>query len=64
MTFKAYLNRTRISKAEQLLLQHGGSVTEVATTCGYNSISYFISVYRSITGKTPYKAMKAETEQQ
>ena len=63
MTFKAYLNRTRISKAEQLLLQHGGSVTEVATACGYNSISYFISVYRSITGKTPYKAMKAETEQ-
>ena len=58
MTFKNYLNRTRISKAEQFLFQNVGSVSEAATACGYNSISYFISVYRSITGKTPYKTLK------
>ncbi|MBR6708583.1 MAG: helix-turn-helix transcriptional regulator [Clostridia bacterium] len=59
MTFKSYLNRTRISKAEQILLQNGGTISEIATACGYNSISYFISVYRTITGKTPYQALKA-----
>lgn len=59
MTFKNYLNRTRISKAEQMLLANGGSITEAATACGYNSVSYFISVYRSVTGKTPYQAVKA-----
>lgn len=59
MTFKTYLNRTRISKAEQLLFQNGGTISEAATACGYNSISYFISVYRTITGKTPYQALRA-----
>lgn len=58
MTFKTYLNRTRISKAERLLLRKGGTISETATACGYNSISYFISVYRSVTGKTPYKALR------
>jgi len=57
MTFKNYLNRMRISKAEQLLFLEGCSVSEVAIACGYNSISYFIKVYRSVTGKTPYKAL-------
>jgi len=60
MTFKNYLNRTRISKAEQFLFRNGGSISEVATACGYNSISYFINVYRSVTGKTPYKALRTE----
>jgi len=58
MTFKNYLNRTRIGKAEQLLALEHCSVSEAATACGYNSISYFINVYRSIMGKTPYQAMK------
>ncbi len=58
LTFKNYLNRTRISKAEQYLFRNGGSISEAATACGYNSISYFISVYRTVTGKTPYRALK------
>ena len=61
MTFKNYLNRTRISKAEQLLFLKGCSVSEAAIACGYNSISYFIKVYRLFTGTTPYKAMRSET---
>lgn len=58
VTFKSYLNRTRIARAEQLLLEKRGSVSEVATACGYNNVSYFISVYRALTGKTPGKAMR------
>ncbi len=60
MTFKNYLNRTRISKAEQLLFLKGCSVSEAAIACGYNSISYFIKVYRLFTGTTPYKALRSE----
>lgn len=62
MTFRTYLNRTRINKAEQHLFKNGGSISEAATACGYNSISYFISVYRSVTGKTPYQALKSSKE--
>ena len=58
VTFKSYLNRTRIARAEQLLLEKHGSVSEVAAACGYNNVSYFISVYRALTGKTPGKALR------
>ena len=55
MTFKAYLNRTRVNKAEQLLFLGRHTVSEVAISCGYNSVSYFISVFRAVKGRTPYK---------
>ena len=58
MTFKQYLNGIRINKAEQLLRLGNNTISDIAISCGYNSVSYFISVYRSIKGKTPYKALK------
>ncbi len=61
MTFKNYLNRTRIRKAQQLLYLKDCSITEAAISCGYNSISYFIKVYRLFTGTTPYKSTKSHT---
>lgn len=57
-TFKQYLNRTRVNQAEKLLCRGNASVSEVATKCGYNSISYFINVYKSITGKTPHQSLR------
>ena len=53
MCFKDYLNALRINYAEQLLLTTGCSVTEVATECGYNNISYFISMYKRLKRVTP-----------
>ena len=64
MTFKQYLNRMRVNQAEKLLCRGGISVSEVATRCGYNSISYFISVYKSITGKTPYQSLQKTVSRQ
>ncbi len=58
ISFKNYLNRIRISNAERLLFSTGNAVSAIATACGYNSISYFISVYRSMMGTTPYKALR------
>ena len=56
-SFRKYLNVIRIRKAEQMLAAGGDSITEVAMRCGYNSPSYFINVYRAVTGKTPYHAL-------
>ena len=64
MTFKQYLNRTRVNQAEKLLCRGNASVSEIATKCGYNSISYFINVYKSITGKTPYQSLRQKPRQQ
>jgi AraC-like DNA-binding protein len=55
MSFKKYLNMIRVNRAEQMLITGDHSVSEVAIECGYNSISYFISVYRSLKGTTPFK---------
>lgn len=52
-SFRQYLNATRVDHAEQLLLTTNQSVTEVASLCGYNHVSYFISVYRQLKGRTP-----------
>lgn len=59
LTFRQYLNKIRVHRAEQLLLTTNLSVSEVATRCGFNNISYFISVYRSIKGETPLKTHQA-----
>ena len=58
-SFKEYLNLTRVNYAEQLLLTTGKSVTEIAAECGYNNVSYFISVYRRMKGTTPKRTAAA-----
>ena len=55
MTFRQYLNVTRIKEAERLLSVGRLTVSEVAAACGYNSVSYFISLFRSVTGETPHR---------
>ena len=62
MTFRRYLNITRVNKAEQMLLTGDLSITEIASMCGYSSTSYFINVYRAVTGKTPYRAFRENGE--
>ena len=64
ITFKQYLNRIRVNQAEKLLCRGSASVSEIATKCGYNSISYFINVYKSITGKTPYQSLRQTEKRQ
>ena len=64
-SFKEYLNLTRINHAERLLKTTKKSVTEIAAECGYNNLSYFISVYRRLKGITPRTAaLLAERENQ
>lgn len=58
-SFRRYLNLTRIRFAEKMLLTSGKSVTDVASACGYNNVSYFIAVYKRLNGKTPLSTIKS-----
>ena len=53
MTFYEYLNQKRISKEEELLSTTGESVTEIAMSSGFSSISAFNRTFKSIKGCSP-----------
>lgn len=57
-SFKEYLNETRINHAQKLLCSQDLTVSEVASLCGFDSVSYFISVYKNLKGVTPYHSKK------
>ena len=49
----SYLTDLRIDRARRLLRDAGRSVTDVAASVGFNSVSHFIRVYRDHVGRTP-----------
>ncbi|MBR4876856.1 MAG: helix-turn-helix transcriptional regulator, partial [Rhodocyclaceae bacterium] len=51
---KAYLLKTRLAKASELLIQ-GASVTEAAEKTGFNSYAHFIRIFTKYMGTPPYK---------
>ena len=58
-TFKEYIVDMRVAHAEQLLLNTNLQISEIAASCGYSNISYFIALYKKIKGKTPLKVRKS-----
>lgn len=60
-TVHDYLRNVRISKSK-ILLKKGRGVTETAFSCGFNSTSYFIRVFKKATGVTPSKYRKSGKE--
>ena len=59
VSYYRYLNQKRIETAERMLTHPEHSVTEVALSCGFNSLSSFIRMFKSIKGCTPseYRAL-------
>lgn len=53
-----YLNAYRIEKASKKLLNSDMSVTDVAYSCGFNDLSYFIKTFKALKGITPAKFRK------
>ncbi|MEM6328494.1 MAG: helix-turn-helix domain-containing protein, partial [Bacteroidota bacterium] len=49
----AYLTRLRVERARDLLGNPTRSVTDVAASVGFGSVSHFIRVYRRQVGMTP-----------
>ncbi len=52
-TIHDYQQDLRIAKAKDLLQLQGQSVTDVANTLGYSSISHFSTAFKRITGMKP-----------
>lgn len=48
-----YLNRIRVIKASEALFLTEDKITEIASRCGYDNISYFNRVFRKQMGMSP-----------
>lgn len=53
-----YLNEYRIEKAARKLLNTDMSVTDIAYSCGFNDLSYFIKTFKKINSVSPGKYRK------
>ena len=53
VNFSAYLTAYRVQRAQERLLGTMDTVKEVGIACGYTDTSYFIRVFKRITGMTP-----------
>lgn len=52
-TFTEYVSRTRIEKAKELLLNPNLRVSEIAYEVGFQSLTHFNRVFRSLAGESP-----------
>lgn len=50
-----YLMNHRVNAAARLLLETGRTITDIASSCGFSSPSYFCKVFRDILGVPPRK---------
>ena len=53
MTWRAVLRRMRVLRAIEELAAGDDSVTTIAHTVGYTSLSAFNAGFRDLTGRTP-----------
>ena len=60
-TFKEYLTGVRLAKAHNILISTALPITDVAISCGYSNLSYFISEYKKVYGRTPRDTRKELT---
>lgn len=57
-----YLLEVRMKRAEELLLQTGKSVREIAQACGFKDVEHFCRSFKSRTGMTALVMRKSESE--
>ena len=63
MTFKQFLTEQRISYAVKLLENTNLSITEIALASGFNSVSYFLNVFKNKFNMSP-KEYKQELKKE
>lgn len=56
--FIDFLNRIRIQKAKELVLNHNYKVYEICDMVGYNSVSYFSKMFKKLTGSNVIELKK------
>lgn len=55
LSFSDYINKLRIEKSKKLLTTTGLSLLDIALECGFNSQSYFCSVFKKFENISPKK---------
>lgn len=65
LAYKDYLKEVRVEKACRLLAQEKLSVAQTCAQVGLTEVSYFIRVFKSVTGETPanYRRQHVELEE-
>lgn len=53
LSYKDYLKEVRVERACRLLTQENLSVSETCVQVGLTEVSYFIRLFKSVTGETP-----------
>lgn len=53
-----YVHMVRMQRAVILLQQSAMSITTIATSCGYNSVNYFIRIFKRTYGISPKQYLK------
>lgn len=63
-TFVNYLNQFRVQKAKEMLAASSAGLSQISMETGFSSTSYFIKVFKGLTGLTPgdYRRYIAEKE--
>lgn len=56
--FNEYVNYVRIMESEKLLLSSSMNVTEIATSVGFNTTSYFIKLFKTYKNTSPKQFRK------
>lgn len=53
MTFTEFLNKIRIEKSKELLLEDKYSILDIALMVGFNNQNYYNIMFKKITNQTP-----------
>ena len=62
LNFSEYLNKYRITKAIQLILNTDKNFTDIALSVGFNSSNHFYKTFKSETGMSPREYAKQHTQ--
>ncbi|AEE16045.1 AraC family transcriptional regulator [Treponema brennaborense] len=57
-TITSYVNLIRIEKAASLLSETDGKIIDIAVSCGYNNVGYFIRTFTRFKGTSPRQYRK------
>lgn len=55
-----YVNNLRITQAQQMLDTPGSNISEISAAVGFDSLTHFERVFRSITGKSPTQYIRSQ----
>jgi AraC family transcriptional activator of adiA len=62
-SYSQIITTCRMRYAVNQLLMDGKNISQVSQLCGYNSTSYFISVFKEFYGMTPLHYVSLHREQ-